>query len=248
MAKAKNQEKKRFGKTRAFVIIMLLIMGLGYLSEAPAIGVLLILAVIYLLTMDRINDQIFGNKTKELPPEPLYRPEDFGEMIKCPYCGKEIPSGISYCFYCGQALESFKRIEAVRTSSLTQMDSSLAGLTKGANKSKIQEIRNLTDKILVKYEQTPEDQEDLDKFIEYYLPKTVAAIKHYNVLCSLDKLDSSERKIKSQLEDSFDLLAEAFSNIYNRVSTEGLDDVSADVSVLENIVKLEGLADSDFEQ
>ena len=108
------------------------------------------------------------------------------------------------------------------------------------------EIRDLTDKILRKYEQKPEEYSDYERFTDYYLPKTVSAIKHYNVLCTLNNLDSNELKIKKQLEDSFDMLAGAFSNIYNRASTEGLEDVSADVTVLENIMKQEGLTDSDF--
>ena len=71
-----DTEKKRFGKTRAFVIIMLLIMGIGYLSESPFIGILLILAVIYLLTMDRINDKFTGKKTAEKAAEPKYDPAE----------------------------------------------------------------------------------------------------------------------------------------------------------------------------
>ena len=41
-------------------------------------------------------------------------------------------------------------------------------------------------------------------------------------------------------------MAEAFGNIFNRVSTEGLLDISTDVTVLENILKQDGLTDSDF--
>ena len=49
-----------------------------------------------------------------------------------------------------------------------------------------------------------------------------------------------------QLADSIDLLDDAFTNIYNRISTEGLFDISTDITALENILKLEGLAESDF--
>lgn len=242
----KDQEKKRFGKTRAFVIIMLLIMGIGYLSETPAIGILLILAVIYLLTMDRVNDLFTGKKPAEKVVEPKYDPAELGEMVACPYCGKEIPSEVNYCYYCGRSLTEYKRIEAVRTASLESIDASLEGISEGTHRDNILEVRDLTDKILRKYEAEPENHESYEKFIEYYLPKTVSAIKHYHTLCGLNNLDGEEKRIKKQFEDSLELMSEAFSNIFNRVSTEGLLDISTDISALENILKQEGLTDSDF--
>ena len=241
----KNKKKDGFGWARTLIVIMLLLMGIIYLIQTPLLGFLFILVMIYIMGMDKLPGKRNAEKVAE---EPAYDPSELGEMVKCPFCGKEIPSEINFCYYCGRSLEEFKRVEAVRTSSLTQMDSTLAGMAKGANKTKIAAIRDLTDKILVKFEQTPEEDEGCEKFMDYYLPKTVAAIKHYGVLCSLDNLDAGEKQIKNQLENSFDLLEEAFSNIYNRASTEGLEDVSTDISALENIVKLEGLADSDFKQ
>ena len=91
-----------------------------------------------------------------------------------------------------------------------------------------------------------EEHESYDKFIENYLPKTVSAIEHYRTLCNLNNLDHEEERIKAQFENSLAMLADAFSNILNRVSTEGLLDISTDITVLENILKQEGLADSDF--
>ena len=92
----------------------------------------------------------------------------------------------------------------------------------------------------------PENPESYERFIGYYLPKTVSAIEHYHTLCTLKKLDGEELRIKKQFEDSLALMAEAFENIFNRVSTEGLLDISTDVSALENILKQDGLTDSDF--
>ena len=153
---------------------------------------------------------------------------------------------MNYCFYCGRALQGYKKIEAVRIDSISRIDDSLEGISEGSQRDNILKIRDLTDKILRNYEKEPEDHESYDKFIENYLPKTVSAIEHYQTLCNLNNLDQEEQRIKAQFENSLAMLADAFSNILNRVSTEGLLDISTDITVLENILKQEGLADSDF--
>ena len=242
-----KNKKQNFGCARAAVIIMLAILGLGFIFDRPVLGVLMIIAMFYVIFMDAINGIFEKSKKEKAAVEAIvYNPEEFGEPVSCPFCGKEVPSGVNYCYYCGKSLSAFKRIEAVRTDSLAQMDKALEEISNRTYKTKIKEVRDLTDKILRKYEEDPEDTGDYEKFIDYYLPKTVAAIEHYHILCTLDNLDLNEKKIKGQLEESFDLLTEAFTNIYNRASTEGLEDVSIDVSVLENIMKQEGLTDSDF--
>ncbi|MGX8773992.1 MAG: zinc ribbon domain-containing protein [Bacillota bacterium] len=254
MAKKKRKEKNTAFKQpdviRYIVIFWLLILALSFIVNNSIMGLIFVAVMIYLILMDRVNDRITGGRRKadnNPDDEDEYDPSEHGETIKCPYCGKKIQSELNYCFYCGKSLEPYKRIEAVRVGNLTQIDTSIIAMDDSPSKERILQIRDLTDKILRKYAQKPEEYADYERFIDYYLPKTVAAIRHYNVLCTLNNLDSNELKIKKQLEDSFDLLAEAFSNIYNRASTEGLEDVAVDVTVLENIMKQEGLTDSDFE-
>ena len=241
---AKNKIN-HFGKTRIIVLIILAILGMNYLSNHSMLGVLLILVALFIVFMDYFNK---ADEEKEEKPvhEPEYDPSELGDPVKCPFCGKKIPSGVNYCFYCGRPLEAFKRIEKIRVESLEQIDRSLTAIDEGTHWDNVKTIRKLTDKILREYEKKPEVHKGSDRFIDYYLPKTVSAIKHYGVLCTLDNLDREEAGIKKQLEDSLGTLSEAFSNILNKVSTEGLDDVSADVDVLENILKQEGLTDPDF--
>ena len=58
--------------------------------------------------------------------------------------------------------------------------------------------------------------------------------------------DSSKLEVKDQLEESISMIQEAFTNIYNRISTEGIYDLSADINALEKGLELDGLKDSDF--
>ena len=245
----KKKGEKKFGFARAFVIFWLGLLGVGYIASMPPIGIIMILAMLYVVAMDPINERL-SKRTETEREEDLklakYDPTELGPPTECPYCGKEIPSGVTYCYYCGRSLAEYKRIEAVRTESIESIDAALVGIEKGIHRDNILKIKDLTDKILRKYEDEPENHESYEKFIEYYLPKTVSAIGHYHTLCSLNNLDSEELRIKKQFEDSLALMAEAFENIFNRVSTEGLLDISTDVTVLENILKQEGLTDSDF--
>ena len=242
----KKKGEKKFGFARAFVIFWLGLLGVGYISQMPLIGILMILAMLYVVGMDPINERLSRTKEEPAPEQVRYDPAAFGPPMECPYCGKEVPSGVTYCYYCGRSLADYKRIEAVRATSIESIDASLEGLAEGPHRDNIIEIKNLTNQILRKYEEEPENPESYEKFIEYYLPKTVSAIGHYHTLCSLKNLDKEELRIKKQFEDSLELMAEAFSNILNRVSTEGLLDISTDVSVLENLLKQDGLTDSDF--
>lgn len=177
-------------------------------------------------------------------------PAEHDELMKCPFCGKEIPSDISFCFYCGKPLESYKRVDAIRVRSLHQFDEALENISKGTSSKECwdntKQIRDLTDKILMKYAKEPEDRADYDRFVEYYLPKTAAAVEQYGILCTLYNLDPEQTEAKKNLDSAIDLLADAFTKIYNRLSTEGLFDISTDISALENILKLEGLTESDF--
>ena len=241
----KKNGVKEFGRTRIVVIVLLGLLGLIYLPEHTFLGLLLIVIALFTVFVDKTTNSQKSAKQKEAA-EPKYDPADFGEPVECPFCGKEIPSEINYCFYCGRPLQEYKKIEAVRLDSIRRIDESLEGIGEGAHRDNILKIRDLTDKILRNYEKEPENHESYDKFIENYLPKTVSAIEHYHTLCSLTDLDPEERRIMSQFENSLAMLADAFSNILNRVSTEGLLDISTDITVLENILKQEGLTDSDF--
>lgn len=252
-----SKRKHHFGFARAFVVIWLGVVGLSLIFIGPSdfLGVIFILAMLYVIFMDTINGLLPGRDSKNSDPASkqesatadVYDPSAHGKPIKCPYCGKKIPSDISFCYYCGKSLETFKKIESVRTGSMNKIDEALSSINDGATKEHIRSIRENTAKIILKLEEKPDSKNSHSKkFLDYYLPKTVSAIEHYSTLCALDDLDPDQLKIKGYFEESLEDIDEAFANIFNRISTEGLYDTSADVSVLETILKQDGLTEPDF--
>ena len=242
----KKKGIKKFGWSRAFVVFWLGLLGIAYIVQIPPLGILFILAMLYVIFMDAIHDRFSKGGKQENIAEPLYDPKAHGEQVKCPYCGKSIPSDIKFCFYCGASLETFRKIEAVRKENVAKITKAAKEIEDGAPKENINKIKDLTNKILKKYAEKPDNLEDSSKFTGYYLPKTVSAIEHYKTLCTLENLSSSQAEIKAQIEESLEMIVEAFSNILNRISTKGLVNISADVSVLETILQQDGLTDSDF--
>ena len=61
----KKKGEKKFGFARAFVIFWLGFLGIGYMTMHPLIGILMILAMLYVVTMDPVNERLSKKKKEE---------------------------------------------------------------------------------------------------------------------------------------------------------------------------------------
>ena len=122
----KKNKVKEFGRTRIVVIVLLGLLGLIYLPDHTFLGLLLIIIALFTIIVDKTTNSQNNAKAKETVAEPKYNAEDFGAPMECPFCGKEIPSEVNYCFYCGRALQGYKKIEAVRIDSISRIGSEIS--------------------------------------------------------------------------------------------------------------------------
>lgn len=114
--------------------------------------------------------------------------------------------------------------------------------------NKIFKIEDLTGRILKRVEEHPSSVEDIKQLMKYYLPMTIKLLTAYAEMdeqqIKVDNIDKSKREIENVL----DSLNDAFSKLLDDLYKDTAWDISSDVSVLNAMLKREGLKGNDFKE
>lgn len=110
--------------------------------------------------------------------------------------------------------------------------------------SQILQIIDVSNKIFIHINEHPEKVKDIKMFMNYYLPTTINIIKSYRDL-SVQSTAKSKDIIEalSKIENMLDKSLEGFSSLHSSLFTEKVLDVSADITVLEDLMEQHGLLD-----
>ena len=113
---------------------------------------------------------------------------------------------------------------------------------------KLDKLGNISNQILIQVEKNPNKIQEVNKFINHYLPITIKLISSYkdinNQLVQGENIESA----KSEIEKSIDLINSAFENLLDDLFEDVVLDISTDISVLKTLFKQEGLAEDDFKK
>lgn len=112
---------------------------------------------------------------------------------------------------------------------------------------KLDALEAVISKIFEHLEEHPEKLPEMRKFMDYYLPTTSKLV---NVYCEFEKQPVQGNKIiaaKKEIENTLDTINQAFIKLFDNLFADVVMDVSTDISVLETMLKQEGLTKSDFE-
>lgn len=112
---------------------------------------------------------------------------------------------------------------------------------------KISRIETIVDKIFERVATHPENVDDIKKLMKYYLPTTIKLLNTYIEYNNQPVKGENVEKSMKQIEDTLDTLNKAFEKLLDDLFEETTWDVASDISVLENLLKSDGLTDSDFE-
>lgn len=111
--------------------------------------------------------------------------------------------------------------------------------------TKMERLEELTHKILAYAEKHPEKEPALRQFRNHYLPKTFSILESY---ARMERTGVDGGNIASAMQDVEDIMEKLVAGFEKQLDTifagEAMD-VSTDINVLENMMKMEGLNDLD---
>jgi len=113
---------------------------------------------------------------------------------------------------------------------------------------KLYKLGNIGDQILNQVEKNPNKTQEVNKFINHYLPITIKLINSYKELNDQVVQGDNIKNAKIEIEKSIDLINNAFENLLDDLFEDVVLDISTDISVLKTLFKQEGLGEDDFKK
>lgn len=111
---------------------------------------------------------------------------------------------------------------------------------------KLDHLENVIQKIYARIEEHPEQIEELDKFINYYLPTTLKLVNAYRDFDAQPVQGENIQSSKKEIEATLDTIIYAFETLLDSLYEDDALDISTDISVLQTMFAQEGLTKSAF--
>ena len=113
---------------------------------------------------------------------------------------------------------------------------------------KLDKLQNIANQILDYIEKNPKKLQEVNKFINHYLPITIKLINSYKDLSNQLVQGENIKNAKIEIEKSIDIINNAFENLLDDLYEDVVLDISTDISVLKTLFKQEGLTEEDFKK
>ena len=113
---------------------------------------------------------------------------------------------------------------------------------------KLDKLQGIASQILNYVEKNPKKLQEVNKFINHYLPITIKLINSYKDLNKQTVQGDNIKNAKMEIEKSIDIIINAFENLLDDLYEDVVLDISTDISVLKTLFKQEGLTEEDFKK
>jgi 5-bromo-4-chloroindolyl phosphate hydrolysis protein len=113
---------------------------------------------------------------------------------------------------------------------------------------KLDKLQNIVSQILSYVEKNPKKLQEVNKFINHYLPITIKLVNSYKELNNQPVQGENIKSAKNEIEKSIDIINIAFENLLDDLFEDIALDISTDISVLKTLFTQEGLTEDDFKK
>ena len=114
---------------------------------------------------------------------------------------------------------------------------------RGDDRDKISRLEAVSAKIFEQAKSDPDKLPQMRKFMDYYLPTSLKLLNTYAELDNQGVEGENIRELKRRIELTMDTLVKAFENQLDRLFASDALDVSADIDVMQNMLRADGLTD-----
>lgn len=111
---------------------------------------------------------------------------------------------------------------------------------------KIDELIELVDKIFKDIIEDPEDIPQVRRFASYYLPTTMKLLNAYDRMASQNVSGDNITGTMQRIEDILDTTVQSYRKQLDALFANQALDIETDITVLESMLKREGLSGKDF--
>lgn len=134
----------------------------------------------------------------------------------------------------GDMTEYERIVEAIRQADVDIDDEVMS--------EKIRRMQTITAAIFQEVEAHPEKKPQIERFLNYYLPTTLKLLKSYAHIEAQGVTGQNMAKAKADIERIADTLVEGYEKQLDTLYRAEAMDIAGDVSVIENMMKRDGLA------
>ncbi len=127
------------------------------------------------------------------------------------------------------------------------LDQMRRSLPEGAMTDKLLRLDRVLERLFETLRKYPDQLDELERFMEYYLPTTVKLVTAYRDFSEVEFPGENLTNAKREIEETMDTINGAFEKLLDDMYEDTAFDVMTDASVLQSILKREGLTESDFE-
>ena len=104
----------------------------------------------------------------------------------------------------------------------------------------------LLEKIFKSVDENPGSEQEIKRLIDRYLPMIINPAESYQAYAAKGISGEDMDDLKGEVINGIGLVTEACTNLLNRLYEDGIVDASTDISVLEMMLKQDGLLDPDL--
>lgn len=129
---------------------------------------------------------------------------------------------------------------------MEQLDGLREAMAGQAVAEKLIRLDTVLERLFAVLRKHPEQLDELERFMEYYLPTTVKLVRAYHEFAQVEFPGENIRTAKKEIEETMDTINRAFENLLDDIYQDAAFDVMTDASVLQSMLAREGLTGSDF--